>query len=145
MGFFIPGTQYEAFTHKIINLAAPSATGQGTWALSRSYGLQYLNNFGSAADGDNISFKASLKAGTYQVSIFANKDAGYGIVKVQVDGVTVLTFDTYSAAPDSGGDNEEWVNSSDGDKTITIKVDGKNGASAGYSAVVADLQIGRKS
>lgn len=115
-----------------------SAIGQGTWTgsapNSTHYGNYVWTNQSAHADGDNVSYKVYFPAGTYKVWLYANKDSIDGILKVEIAGSDVATFDLYAA---SSSINNQFSQGSiaittTGLKTVKLKIDGKNASSGGH-------------
>lgn len=102
---------------------------QGTFPLTidiNSVRNGYIYNI-SNADGDGVSYKAYMAAGTYTCKILGHPQDQRGILKVKINGVTVVTWDM------NNGGTIVWntidttpgiVIGSPGVKTIEVIVDG---------------------
>jgi hypothetical protein len=125
------GSQY-------LKLGKPQSVGQGTWTISTntaSWGTHIIN--GPPADSDNISYEFPLSAGTYTLQFFHRKHNNMGKIDVFIDANKVINaYDPYSAAPQEFQTYEESgvTVATSGMKTIKIAINGKNGASSGYTA-----------
>jgi len=125
----------------------PASIGQGTWvagASTSSIFNFYLNN-STHADGDNFTEKVYLVAGTYTIQMLNFRSTDGGILKIQIDGVTVATQDCYAGA---GAWNQlhETVNIAvlkSGLKDLKFLVDGKNGLSSNYYAYICGVRMFR--
>ena len=121
--------------------------GQGTWVFpvntSQHFSSACQNS--TTADGDNISFKVWLAKGTYSITLDYWKNNNQGIIKIDIDGTTVMTVDQYnSSATSNMQTTETGINvSTSGLKTITFKVDGKNASSSDYWGVFSAIIIRR--
>lgn len=111
--------------------------GQGTWPVNIN-ATYFLNGQGvntTHADGDNLSYKVYLDAGTYTIMVLiAETLANRGIMDIDIDAVEVASFDLYSPGivknvrvTDVGN-----VIAAAGLKTLRIRVDGKNPASSDH-------------
>jgi hypothetical protein len=128
-----------------IDIFQPDSVVQGTWGFNcgstEAYG-QLRNT--TTADGDEITYTNYMTTGEYVFRLLYSKDDNCGIIKVYVDSDLVLTQDSYNAADskNNAADNTYTVTGS-GVKTITIKVDGKNGASSDYMIKIQALMVRR--
>jgi hypothetical protein len=117
---------------------AYDSIGQGTWAFTSTPNAWsgYFWQNSSHADGDNISYKVYLAAGTYSIRLLARKGNNAPVVDIDIDGAEVASFDLYA-----GSDQENQLLSDTGNvistgglKTLRLRVDGKNGSSSDYCA-----------
>jgi len=90
----------------------------------------------SQADQDEVTWKGYLAAGTYTIVIGGQEYINSGIHKILVDGVTVMTWDAYAASLENNHREVQTgiVISTSGIKTISLKIDGKNASSGGYTS-----------
>ena len=89
------------------------------------------------ADGDEMDFQVYLAAGTYTIILWAYKGTDQAIVDIDIDAAEVASFDLYDAgAPGTSQRLTDAGNvvATSGLKTITYRVDGKNGASSNHFA-----------
>ncbi|KKL81863.1 hypothetical protein LCGC14_1990500, partial [marine sediment metagenome] len=126
---------------------AYSAVNQGTWAFSinASQAENYVFQNTSGNDRDELDFKVYLAAGTYTLMFFHYADSGRGIVDFDIDAGEVASFDTYSASPTF---NVRSVQTSisiatSGLKTLTMRVDGKNGSASSYVCSATTIVLWR--
>ncbi|KKN72608.1 hypothetical protein LCGC14_0408500 [marine sediment metagenome] len=113
-----------------------NSIGQGTWVISIDSVFALNTRFWNPtqADGDNVTYKVYLAAGTYTLRILGRTQNVYGIGDIYIDAAEVASFDWYS-----GSTIEAVVFSqtsisvaTSGFKDIKIIVDGKNGSSSSY-------------
>lgn len=120
--------------------------GQGTWVLTL-IASQILNgwlNNDSNADGDNISYRLYLTAGTYTLRVVGRKHTICGIVDVDIDAVEVASFDLYGALTYNVVFSQTGITiASDGLKTLKLRVDGKNASSSAYYASISAIALWR--
>jgi len=128
--------------HITILGASWDSIGQGTWGVGHgaSIYIGYVNN-GSKADGDNLSYKVWLPSGTYTLLLLCRHHPDGGIYKVDIDGATVLTYDSYYVALEN---NQRVVQTGiavteNKIRDIKLKVDGKHASSSDYSMYVHAL------
>lgn len=139
-----------AFKHNT-NITADAGTGYtilvgwnyettgGTWGITQDSGSLMgasFTNSAAAANGDYFTTKCYLAAGTYTLDAFGYKANSYGITDFQIDGVEVASFDWYfnGALTKNVQKTQTSITVSTGGlKTIKCLVDGKNGASGGYT------------
>jgi len=125
-----------------------NSVGQGTWALQLSalhMNCCNFNNSATSATGDNLTYKVYLSAGTYTLQMIAYKGAACGIVKFDIGGAALTTFDTYFAG---NQENQVFTQTgisvtSSGLYTLTMKSNTKNGASGGYSMYPNSIALWR--
>ncbi len=123
--------------HITILLHNYDSIGQGTWVYAQDSPTMFNGIFypSSAANLDNITYKAFLAAGTYTIRLVSSTNTANGIIDIDIDGAEVASFDTYAASliknvlfTDTGN-----VVATPGVKSIKMRVDGKNGSSSGYT------------
>ena len=122
--------------------------GQGTWAVSvgRSDSIgNYVFLNSSSSDGDNLSYKVYLQAGTYTLRFLYKQTGGSAIVDIDIDGVEVASVDTYHAAGSANQFKTETgsVIATSGIKTLKIRADGKHASSSGYNVYKQALALWR--
>lgn len=109
----------------------------GTWVIGNHNDAYYLGRFfynSSGGDGDSVSYETYLAAGTYTFFFLAVKAGNRGILDIDIEGTEVASFDQY----DAGGGYQYYLEetgitvATSGIKTITFRVDGRNGSSSGY-------------
>jgi hypothetical protein len=118
--------------HITILPIAYDSIGQGTWAFSIN-SLYYLN--GSLQntthnDGDNVSYRVYLDAGTYTLLLMYHRSTHVGIVDVDIDADEVASKDAYGVlAYNQIFTQTGIVVASAGLKTLKFRIHGKNGLS----------------
>lgn len=123
-----------------------SSIGQGTFVAAHDGnvcgGCSFYNS--SNADGDNITYKVYLSAGTYKF-FFQSSDLGSrGIVDVTLDDTEITSVDMYQGSA-------KYSNRHTADVTITeskiydltFTIDGKNGSSSGYQIALGAIAFWR--
>ena len=121
--------------------------GQGTWGIVADAGQFTENLFynSSNADGDNISYKAELSAGTYTLDLFGKTHTAYAIVDISIDGTVAATFDLYGVNTDNVRQREtDIVVASSGVKEIKVTVNGKNPSASNYFAAFTYLALNKQ-
>ncbi len=109
--------------------------GQGTWTAWTNTNQAYRGFYNNSKNnGDNISYKVYLAKGTYTLLFLTATSIDRGIAQILLDGTEIASWDLYS---DSMINNvlktQTGINiSSDGIKTLTLKVNGKNPSSDNY-------------
>ncbi len=95
----------------------------------------------SPADGDQVNYKALMKAGTYSFKLIHTKNSTFGIWKMLIDDVEKAIIDGYNSSVQYNSINitNNIVVSTTGFKTISMKVDGKNESSSNYYLNVSGL------
>lgn len=121
-----------------VPLVIPQVVIQGTWAfaISANHPLnQYFSN-STVADGDSVTFRIWLDECNYKFVLLCHTHSGGGIVDISIGGTVKATFDLYSAGLVYGVVKESGPQASPSGslKDLGITLDGKNGASSGYSA-----------
>ena len=96
-----------------------------------------------AANGDEIKFDIILKKGTYNVEVLGITDNNKGIQKIYIDDVYVGEVDWYSAATVRNVYKKVLAIEVTESKlhTIKFKIDGKNGSSSAYAALITKVII----
>ncbi len=120
---------------------------QGTWiiAVNTSQCMNYQFYNSSGGDGDGLTHKVFLTAGTYTFGYLGSRSTNRGILDLTIDGSSAGTIDTYDAG---GGYNyEDTITgisvATSGVKDVVIKVNGKNASSSGYVLVVTSSALWR--
>lgn len=121
--------------------------GQGTWAwaVNAAHPLcGYWANT-SNADADNLEYGVYLAKGTYRICTWHGTGPSLGILKVDIDGVTKQTIDCYSAGWVIGVRTVEAAIAiaTAGFFPVTVKLDGKNGASTGHNTMTNSIMLSR--
>lgn len=121
--------------------------GQGTWVLSFDAGKYLGGAFwnSSATDGDNVSYKVYLDAGTYTLLISGNTWPHAGITDIYLDAVEIASFDWYA---DPVVKNVRQLQTgitvaSSGIYTLKIQLDGKHASSNGYQFLPSYIALWR--
>ena len=133
--------------HIVILPPSYESIGQGTWALY--YGTsQYLYgewHNSSKTDGDNITYKVHLDAGTYTLMMVTRHQSTSGILDIDIDGVEVASIDLY--AEGLSHDNRDIqtgiVVADTGLKSLQLRIDGKNGGATDYYAFFSYIVLWR--
>lgn len=124
-----------------------ASIGQGTWVLAIE-DVKYLQGVfynTSNTNGDNISYKAYLAAGTYSLRLLLMTNANGGIIDVDIDGGEVASFDSYSgSAAQNVFFNATGITVAvSGLKTLRFRVDGKNASGTDYYAWLTAIALWR--
>ena len=127
----------------------PTSVGQGTWSPSPFTGgvvplnLVFYNS--SNADGDNVSFKVEVKAGTYTLYVVDAKGPSMAKIDVYVDATKVISAsDRYFASSlIPYFMTASSLSLTAGEHTIKIQINGKNASSSGYYAHLGYFTLGR--
>lgn len=94
-------------------------------------------------DGDQVDYEIYLGAGTYTFKLLHAKNTNFGIIKLLVDDVEKGSIDSYAASAElnviSTITGVEIASS--GVKTVSLKIDGKNGSSTGYYLNISAIYI----
>jgi len=124
-----------------------SVIGQGTWTYYLPYASQVMGIFynSSGANGDNISYKVYLQAGTYTLQILVKKDTDQAILDVDIDDTEVATEDLYNspAVFNYSMTQADIVIAASGLYTLKLRADGKNGSSSAYRFYVSVIALWR--
>ncbi len=116
----------------------------GTWGViddSAQRFTCYLQN-STAGNGDQASFPIALKAGTYTLFALGVTFSSFGITDMAVDGGTPVSMDWYS-----GGAVRNVIKSgsitvaTNGNHTLTITMNGKNGSSSNFACAITKIWI----
>lgn len=119
----------------------------GTWEFLASTaswsGFVYRNS--SNANGDYLKFKCFLAKGKYTLKLLAAKANNSGIINIDIDGERAAHFDLYNSTVLY---NQIFTDANNeiakpGIKTVTIRVNGKNTDSSGYTAYLQALAFYR--
>ncbi len=95
-----------------------------------------------AADGDTTTASFFCQAGTYTVSVLLLKNSNEPIINVMVDGISLGTYDMYSAvASYDQVATFPLILANYGRHVLTIVVSGKNGASTGFICPISKSSI----
>lgn len=96
----------------------------------------------SAANGDTLTTSTYLPAGDYTAEIITYKDTNLAIIDIKVNGAVVETLDLYAASQALNYQTTFTLSiSSDGEQTIDLVVNGKNGSSSAYYLAITRLWI----
>lgn len=122
-----------------------TSVGQGTWVIY-SMASQFLNGYlynTSNADLDNISFPVALQKGTYTLKLLTFTQHASGILKIYINSDLVATWDLYTLADTFNVIKTQAaiVVATSGFKTLTLKVDGANGASIGHTLNITAISL----
>jgi len=111
---------------------------QGAWyfLVNTSYWLEGSFRNSSSNDGDSLTYKLYLDAGTYTLGLLTNTGSAKPIVDIDIDAVEVASFDLYSSPAGMNTILKQTgiVIASAGLKTLTYRIDGKNASSSNYNA-----------
>lgn len=113
--------------------------GQGDWGLNKSGHGWFENDVtgGTPLDGDNVSYRVYLSAGTYTLKLVALESAYCGIHDIDIDGTEVASFDMYDAYNYMKVKTQTDIAiTSTGWKTLRVRIDGKNASSVGYFSYI---------
>lgn len=119
--------------------------GNGNWSSPTIEANQARNGNIYNADhnnGDNVSYKAYMRAGTYTCKILGQTGSAYGILKLKIDGVEVVSWDQYSAAANTYNQistTTSIVIATSGVKTIQVIVEGKHASSSDHYIVWSEI------
>jgi len=131
----------------LINPAFYDSIGQGTWIIGVDSIVQWnaVWRNSSLADGDNISYKVYLTAGTYTFYSLFKTYSGAAIMDIDIDGVEVASFDGYSAGIVANVlfSQPNIVVAESGVKTVRLRVDGRHASSTGWSLNLINFQFAR--
>lgn len=126
---------------------AYSSIGQGVWTgilWNQCWNFHYWGNT-SQADGDNISWKAFLAAGTYTLTLVTAKGTTRAIMDIYIDAAEVASWDLYAAVatPNIVLTQTGIVLANSGIKTIKVEADGKNPLSTAFRVSIQYLVLWR--
>lgn len=116
----------------------------GTFVVGVDNNLRYQAYIGNSPsnNGDSFSLPFYLKAGTYTLRVLGITYNSYGITDIAVDGGSPLTVDWYAS-----GLLYNVVKSgsitvlTDGQHTLTVTVNGKNGSSSDFDIALVKIWI----
>lgn len=140
------------YSHHFFPSSAYFAINQGTWVkVNPSAGAALYNAFGrllynsTVANGDSVSYKVWLKAGTYQLDFLYNKHVNCGNLDVFFNANKIISaLDMYGA---SG--TYEWsstnnlVIATDAEYELRFTLNGKNVSSSMYKLNFGEINISR--
>lgn len=132
------------YLHQALCMTAYSDS-TGTWAFTGHVTENwYYQNNGSNDNGDYVTYKIYLVAGSYKVHFGVILASDKGILKVY-EGATLLgTKDCYSAVQTYNSVSYSMTISSTGQTTIKFILDGKNGSATDYRCgIITPVTIGR--
>jgi hypothetical protein len=135
--------------YKAIPAVAYSTVVAGTWTKLGSPGttISTLGSLQSAgAQNEEVLYKAVLQAGTYSVFIETDKDINRGIYTVSADGVSIGTYDSYSATrvvSVYGTVTTSWALATSKLVTLSLKMATKNVSSSSYYGTPYNIIIVR--
>ena len=143
MSWFYPVSgPISPITLNMLNIA-PSAVGQGTWLIFATpslWGGFFYNS--TNADGDEFNVVFRCPPGIYTLRLNYWLNSLRGIMDVDIDGVEVGSIDAYAAVDDSTPVYEiTGIQLSGGEHVITIRVDGKNVGSGGFTASTTAITL----
>lgn len=121
--------------------------GQGSWGPVQDPDqmlVRYLS-MSPPADGDNVTFRLPLGAGTYSILVACIYKNTQGIMKIDIDGVTKLTNDNYRELELFNQFTLQTgiVIPAAGVKEIRLRVDGKHGDSLGHQLSITYIAFWR--
>ncbi|KKN60076.1 hypothetical protein LCGC14_0535450 [marine sediment metagenome] len=123
--------------HITILLHNYDSIGQGTWVYAQDSPTMFNGIFypSSAANLDNITYKAFLAVGTYTIRLVCSTNTANGIIDFDIDAVEVASFDTYAGSLIKNVIFTQTgiVVATGGLKSIKMRADGKNGSSSGFT------------
>ncbi len=147
------GSAWVAFEpgegHIILIPAFYNSIEQGTWATGGLDTGYYPTNGAfynsSSANGDQLTLKAYLAAGTYSMRHYYYKGPDAAIVSLTIDAVEVLSLDCYAAGASKANISTTTgiVIASSGLKAFAIKANGKNASSASYIMQINAIALWR--
>ncbi len=124
-----------------------ASIGQGTWifAMSATGMLQGRFYNSSDADGDNLTLKAFLGAGTYTMRVIHYKGTNMPIFDIDIGGTEVASIDAYFASdsPNNITTITDIAIAASGLKDIVVRVDGKNPSSSNYLCGIQSIHLWR--
>ncbi|MBA7615162.1 hypothetical protein ES703_22439 [subsurface metagenome] len=124
-----------------------NSIGQGTWALSVQ-DTEYLNHYfytTTQVQGDNVSYKVYLQAGTYTLRIVSLTYLDSGIVTFDINDTEIASFDLYSAGIVRNAVNSQAdiVVAATGLYTLKLAIDTKNGSASAYGCRISSINLWR--
>lgn len=133
-------------TNITIMPGAWESIGQGTFIFCTEETAQYTQNSfynSSEVDGDNVSYKTYLPAGTYTLMLHTRHSTNRGILDIYIDAAEVASFDLYNS-PSLFNILDVQIGiviATPGIKTIKLQVDGKNPSSTSYVFCISLLSL----
>lgn len=131
-----PGAGGGGEGHITIIPLSYNSIGQGTWTfdISALYWFNAIFYNSTHNDGDNISYKVYLDAGTYTLLLLTRTHTAYGILDIDIDAAEVASFDLYS---NPLVNNVRKIQAgipiaAAGLKTLKLRIDGKNALSSDH-------------
>lgn len=125
-----------------------SQSGSWTWGLHANQAMQGWFFVASPIDGDSLTFKVALPPGTYTLRLLVSTTSTSGVLDVDVDGVEKATFDLYDAGLSYNVLKTQTgivVAAPGGVIDLVLRIDGKNGSSAGFAALITAISLWRTS
>lgn len=123
----------------------------GTWGINNfvgeganlypSGGIAFINS--SSAQNDAISYPIVLSSGLWTITLHTRKSSNLGIYTVQIDGVTVGTYDGYSASAAYGKGQITGVAVVAGMHTLKLIAATKNASSTSYLMELFGISLRR--
>lgn len=132
--------------HISISPLSYDSIGQGTWAIgiSSNQVLNYIFSNTSGVDGDNLSYKVYLAAGTYTLQLYTASHTDRGIADFDIDGVEVASFDLYVGVGWNTVKTQTSIAvATSGLKTLRVRADGKNESSSSYVIPLTSIALWR--
>jgi hypothetical protein len=133
-----------------------SATGAGTWTPTVNAGQLmtngFLDNWSGAlqADLDEVDYQLTLSIGTYTIDLLTREGPGQAIIDIDLDSpsggaVEVASFDCYAAGGALNIKKQDAGNviTEAGLYTMTVRVDGRNGAANDWKADIGGIALWR--
>ncbi|KKL17910.1 hypothetical protein LCGC14_2480820 [marine sediment metagenome] len=120
--------------------------GQGTWVVVMNTLQIYAGVFNNSsfADGDNISYKVFLAAGTYTLDVHTMRNTNMAIIDIDIAGVEVASYDAYGTVLLNVKQKTTGiVIATAGIKDIKVRTDGKNGSSTAYNTHFSSISLWR--
>lgn len=121
--------------------------GQGTWIFKIDTASFLCGDFynTAASDGDNISIKVFLQAGTYTMRVLYRKAATGGIVDFDINETEVGSVDMYAASETYNQiySVADIAIATSGILTLRVRVDGKHASSTNYFAMISCISLWR--
>lgn len=108
--------------------------GQGAWqpVMNAAFYLQGLTQNASNTNGDNLSYKIYLDAGTYTLLFLSDSDSALAIADFDLDAVEIASFNTYApgATRNVRYTQTGIIVASPGLKTLKLRVDGRHASAS---------------
>ncbi len=121
--------------------------GQGTWFYSVD-STQFMNGHlihAPTNDGNNLTYKVYLAAGTYTLRVLGTVTALSAIMDFDIDDVEIASFDWYAGASARNQVRSQTgiVVATSGLKDLKLRVDGKNVLSGGLIVYLTSISLWR--